>query len=324
MGEKIRGYKVFNANWKCRDKQYACPGVFEEEGELKICHHGMHFCKRAIDCFNYYNFNPLFHVAEVIAIGDIVTKRDKSCTNKLEIVRELTWEEVLSLVNIGVKCTGNGNTGDYNSGNWNTGNKNSGSRNTGDHNYGDENTGSGNYGNNNTGDYNMGCANHGYNNFGYGNVGNNNYGNSNIGDYNTGSRNIGEYNKGEWNIGDYNTSDCNNGCFNTTEEPLPLRFFNQPSDWTYEDWFSSKARSILEKMPQKKQLKWIPRCQMTEEEIIQHPEYRDIRGYLSIEIPEQTPQEWWDDLSKTDKNEIRSLPNFDANIFFKCTGIVAK
>ena len=29
--EVVKGYKVFNSDWKCRDKQYACPSKFEED-----------------------------------------------------------------------------------------------------------------------------------------------------------------------------------------------------------------------------------------------------------------------------------------------------
>ena len=69
---KIHGYKVFNPDWTCNPtgcnpKQYTCPGKFEEEGELDVCGHGMHFCQTAADCFNYYNFDSNNKVAEVIA-----------------------------------------------------------------------------------------------------------------------------------------------------------------------------------------------------------------------------------------------------------------
>lgn len=58
---KVKGFKVFHSDWTCspngHTKQYTCPGKFEEEGELDICSHGMHFCQTAADCFNYYSFN---------------------------------------------------------------------------------------------------------------------------------------------------------------------------------------------------------------------------------------------------------------------------
>ena len=41
MTEKVHGYKVFSPDWTCRDKQYTCPGKFEEKGKLSLCNHGM-------------------------------------------------------------------------------------------------------------------------------------------------------------------------------------------------------------------------------------------------------------------------------------------
>ena len=136
----VHWFKVFRPDWTCspngNTKQYTCPGKFEEEGELDVCGHGMHFCQTAADCFNYYSFNSENKVAEVIAYGDVRTEGDKSCTDKLEIVREIPWDEVLRIVNIGKNCTGRCNTGDCN-----TGNRNTGNRNTGDWNKSSFNTG---------------------------------------------------------------------------------------------------------------------------------------------------------------------------------------
>ena len=144
MGEVsggVKGYKVFNPDWTCKGKQYSCPGKFEEDVKISICERGMHFCKKAVDCFNYYDFNPDFHVAEVVAYGQVVELDDKCVTDKLEIVREVPWNEVLEMVNVGKACTGYRNTGYWNTGYCNTGNCNTGHRNTGDCNTGYRNTG---------------------------------------------------------------------------------------------------------------------------------------------------------------------------------------
>ena len=151
----VKGYKVFRPDWSCspngNTKQYTCPGKFEEEGELDVCGHGMHFCQTAADCFNYYDFDSNNKVAEVIAYGEVQTEGDKSCTDKLEIVREIPWDEVLRIVNIGKNCTGRCNTGNRNTGNRNTGNRNTGDCNTGDWNTGNRNTGDWNSCNQSTG-----------------------------------------------------------------------------------------------------------------------------------------------------------------------------
>lgn len=128
----VKGYKVFNPDWTCKGKQYTCPGTFEEDVNPSVCNVGMHFCKNAADCFRYYDFDPNNHVAEVIAHGTVAEGEDKCATNKLEIVREIPWAEVLEIVNTGKACTGRCNSGDWNSGNRNSGDCNSGDRNSGD------------------------------------------------------------------------------------------------------------------------------------------------------------------------------------------------
>ena len=150
----VKGYKVFNPDWTCKGKQYTCPGTFEEDVNPSVCNVGMHFCKNAADCFRYYDFDPNNHVAEVIAHGTVAEGEDKCATNKLEIVREIPWAEVLEIVNTGKACTGRCNSGDWNSGDRNSGDWNSGDWNSGDWNSGDRNSGNRNSGDWNSGDWN--------------------------------------------------------------------------------------------------------------------------------------------------------------------------
>lgn len=117
----VKGYKVFNPDWTCRNKAYTCPGRFEEDVTPSVCDEGMHFCKKAADCFNYYRFDPENKVAEVVAYGTVAENVDKCCTDKLEIVREIPWAELLEIVNTGKGCTGLCNSGDWNSGDCNSG-----------------------------------------------------------------------------------------------------------------------------------------------------------------------------------------------------------
>ena len=333
----VHGFKVFRPDWTCspngNTKQYTCPGKFEEEGELDVCGHGMHFCQTAADCFNYYSFNSENKVAEVIAYGEVRTDGDKSCTDKLEIVREIPWDEVLRIVNIGKNCTGrcntgdcntgNCNTGNCNTGNWNTGNCNTGDCNTGDCNTGDCNTGDWNTGNCNTGDWNTGNW-----NTGNCNTGNCNTGNCNTGNCNTGNCNTGDCNTGDWNTGNCNTGDCNTGdwnkssfntgCFNTEEQKIML--FNKPSDMTYREWIDSDARYLLNQIP-KDVVEWVYEEDMTDEEKAAHPTYETTGGYLKVLDESECGQLWWGSLSDRRKEIIKAIPNFDAEIFFQCTGV---
>lgn len=106
----VRGYKVFNPDWTWRGKKYSCPGTFEEDVELEIYKRGMHFYKKLSSCFDYYKFNPKSKVAEVIAYGEVITKGNISVTNKLKIIREISWEEdrktIKSLPNFDAKIFG--------------------------------------------------------------------------------------------------------------------------------------------------------------------------------------------------------------------------
>lgn len=306
--EPVHGYKVFNPDWTCRDFQYEVGKTFEENVKPSCCGRGFHFCKEAIDCFNYYAFNPKNKVAEVIALGELDTDGDKSCTNKIQIVREVPWIEVLTIVNIGKENTGIGNTGNCNAGNENTGDWSSGYWNSGTGNAGDGNTGDFN-----TGNWNTGNGNTGYKNTGDSNIGDENTGDSNIGNENTGKRNIGDSNTGDWNKSSFNT-----GCFNTKEQTIML--FNKPSDWTFRRWLGSWANYLLNQMP-KDIVEWVSTDDMTDEEKVAHSTYKTTGGYLKELDKSECCQMWWDSLDIDDKEIIKAIPNFDPDIFYECTGI---
>ena len=182
----VKGFKVFNPDWTCNPNgkpfQYAVGGTYEEDVKPMVCDRGFHFCEKAADCFNYYQFNPENKVAEVLALGEVDTDGTKSCTNKIQIVREIPWAELLEIVNTGKGCTGLCNSGNRNSGNRNSGNCNSGNRNSGNR-----------------------------------NSGNRNSGNCNSGDWNSGNRNSGNCNSGDWNKCNFS-----NGCFNTVSPKIYL------------------------------------------------------------------------------------------------------
>ena len=154
----MKGYKVFNADWTCRGFQYVVGETFEEDVIPSCRNKGFHFCTKAADCFNYYQFDSNNKIAEIEAIGEIDTSPadSKCCTNKIRIVKELSWNEVLEIVNTGKGCTGLRNSGNYNSGDWNSGNYNIGDWNSGDYNSGNRNSGRRNSGDNNKGNWNSG------------------------------------------------------------------------------------------------------------------------------------------------------------------------
>ena len=155
--KKITGYKVFNSDWTCRGFQYEVGKTFTMEEKPECCNQGFHFCTNVADCFKHYANNPkLTKIALVEALGDIDKEEEdsKCCTNKIKIVKEISFTDAYELGNQGKANTGLWNTGDRN-----TGNRNTGDRNTGDWNTGNRNTGDRNTGNRNTGDWNSGSFN---------------------------------------------------------------------------------------------------------------------------------------------------------------------
>ena len=299
----VKGYKVFRPDWTCKGFQYEVGKIFEEDVIPSCCNRGFHFCEKASDCFSYYDFDSNNKVAEVIALGDVDTDGKKSCTNKIQIVREIPWQVVLTIVNTGKDCTGLCNTGNRNTGDCNTGNRNTGDWNTGNRNTGDWNTGNWNTGNWNTGNRN---------------TGNRNTGDCNTGNWNTGDCNTGNWNTGNWNTGDWNSCNQSTGCFCTEQQPI--MFFNKPSTWSLEDWYRSEARSLMNQIP-KDVVEWIYEEDMTDEEKAEHPTYKTTGGYLKVLDESECGQIWWDGLSEHEKMVIENLPNFDPKLFRQCTGI---
>ena len=279
----IKGFKVFNPDWTCRGFQYKVGETFVHNGNIEMCGAGFHFCQKASDCFNYYNFNSQNKVAEVEALGLVETQEDKSVTDKIKIIREIEWSELLTIVNDGKNCTGLGNTGS----------RNTGSRNTGSRNTGDWNTGS-----RNTGDWNTGSR---------------NTGSRNTGDWNTGSRNTGDWNTGDWNSTNYST-----GFFNSVEQNIFL--FNKPTSMSRDEIHSLKGIQILNWNFENSW--WIYSVNMSDDEKKSNPKYETTGGYLKTVDFKTACKMMWENLSENERQEVMKLPNFDSNIFYEITGII--
>ena len=340
---KTTGYKAFNKDWTCRGFQYKVGKTYTMKEKPKCCNQGFHFCTNIADCFKHYANNPeSTKIALVEALGDIDKEDDasKCCTNKIKIVKEISFAEAYELGNQGKNNTGFGNTGDRNTGDCNTGDCNTGDRNTGDWNTGYRNTGYCNTGNCNTGDCNTGDRNTGDWNTGYRNTGYCNTGNCNTGDCNTGYRNTGYCNTGDRNTGDWNTGDCNTGyrntgyrntgsynacnhsagMFNTKEQPMYL--FNKPTDFTRDEFknvFPNEHRLLFNSpFPL---TEWITESNMTDEEKEANPSYKTAEGYLKKRTYHEAWQVMWDSWTKEQQELIKKLPNFDKDIFKEITGI---
>lgn len=162
---------------------------------------------------------------------------------------------------------------------------------------------------------NTGLFNTGYRNTGYRNTGDCNTGNRNTGNWNTGNWNTGYCNTGNWNTGMFNACDRSTGLFNTVEKTVPI--FNKDSGLTWneiyrEDWYAALRYGEF------KLTEWI---WYTEEEMKGSPIRQAIGGYLKKYTFKEACKNWWDRMSEENKEIIKSIPNFDKEIFKEITGI---
>ena len=172
------------------------------------------------------------------------------------------------------------------------------------------NTGLFNTGDMNTGDMNTGDRNTGDRNTGYWNTGD-----RNTGDWNTGDMNTGYWNTGDRNTGMFNVCDRSTGLFNTEEKTVPI--FNKDSGLTWKEIFYKDWYAVL-RSGSFKLTEWI---WYTEEEMEDSPIRQAIQGYLKQYTFEEACLNWWDSLSNEAKELIKTIPNFDKEIFKQITGI---
>lgn len=68
-------------------------------------------------------------------------------------------------------------------------------------------------------------------------------------------------------------------------------------------------------------VEWIYSKDMTDEEKAEYPTYETTGGYLKILDESECGQIWWDGLKDSQKKVIRSIPNYNKEIFEQITGI---
>ena len=141
---KIKSYKGFDKDLKCRNFQYEVGKEYETQGEIKACENGFHACENPMDVFAYYAPSDSRY-CEVRQSGVVNEGGDKTVSSKIRVQCEIGLSDI---VQAGVKFIldkinwtndNSANTGNYsaatNTGNYsaatNTGNY-SAATNTGD------------------------------------------------------------------------------------------------------------------------------------------------------------------------------------------------
>ena len=288
--------KGFDKDLRCRGMQFEVGKEYSTgvaDADISLCTNTVfHFCDSLQKVHTHYSVMPEEdnRFCEIEVLGALVSDDTKCGSNRIRIVREILGDEL----NI-MRGLTDGNTGVFNSGNWNSGIFNSGDCNSGIFNSGDRNSGNWNSGSRNNGNWNSGSR--------------------NSGDWNSGRGNSGSRNSGDWNSGDWNSGNCNSGFFCTNSPKL--RLFNKETDFTMEEFIKTEWYAVLTS-GEFNLTKWRA---YTDEEKAQDERKRFIGGEL-ITIPyKEACANWWASLSEKDKAIIKTIPNFDANIFAEITGI---
>ena len=116
----IRGFKGFDKDLKCRGFQYEIGKDYEQEGEVKCCERGFHFCENPFDVFRYYSPSDSRY-CEVEGDGNADKANDDSkvATSHIHISAEIGLNGFIKagvkfiLDKVNFKDAKSTNTGDY-------------------------------------------------------------------------------------------------------------------------------------------------------------------------------------------------------------------
>ena len=116
----IHGFKGFEKDLKCSGFQYEIGKDYEQEGEVKCCERGFHFCDNPFDVFRYYSPSDSRY-CEVEGDGNADKANDDSkvATSHIHISAEIGLNGLIKagvkfiLDKVNFKDAKSTNTGDY-------------------------------------------------------------------------------------------------------------------------------------------------------------------------------------------------------------------
>ena len=82
-------YKA-TTNGKCISITYEVGNTYTFNGKLKMYKSGFHFYKDLYDIYSYYNNDKETRIFEIEVLGKVITKDDKSVTNKFKVLKEIS------------------------------------------------------------------------------------------------------------------------------------------------------------------------------------------------------------------------------------------
>ena len=141
------------------------------------------------------------------------------------------------------------------------------------------------------------------------NSGYRNSGDRNSGDLNSGYLNSGYRNSGDRNSGIFNKTNGSNGVFCNIEPKICI--FNIQTDWTLREFRNSKYYDAILSSD----------FPLTEWKNNDNPTENGVDGKLIVNTYEDACRRWWDGMSQYNKDIIKSIPNFNIDVFCDITGI---
>jgi hypothetical protein len=141
-----------------------------------------------------------------------------------------------------------------------------------------------------------------------------NSGNMNSGDWNSGNMNSGNWNSGDWNSGNWNSGDWNSGFFNNKSPEKILVFGKYVNRFDFESCI--KPDFLYFDL-----CYWVDESEMTEKEKINDPNFYVRCGQLRKRDYKEAFKLSWENADKENRELIRLIPGFDAEIFFDISGI---
>jgi hypothetical protein len=137
---------------------------------------------------------------------------------------------------------------------------------------------------------------------------------TNTGDWSTGNRSTGDYSTGNRSTGNWSTSDYSTGHFSTIDD-TGFSAFNKPC--TRKQWAQADIPSWLYFYL----TEWVDKEDMTDLEKQDHPTYEITGGYLKKYEYQEAWKKSYDNATREEQLKIKSLPNFDEQVFYEISGI---
>ncbi len=90
-------FKGTKADLTCINQQYELNETYECKN-LSVCSSGYHFTKKLKDVRNYYPFSNTHRFFIISADGDIESRGDKSATNKITFLEEISMDNIENIM----------------------------------------------------------------------------------------------------------------------------------------------------------------------------------------------------------------------------------